>query len=262
MERSHSLDLIKGIAVLVMIFANTGIYFFNFKEYNLIRLMCSFAAPTFIILTGYFTQMKLLNENTNKKPLIARSLQILFLGAFIDLIFWQTIPFITFDILYLIAFSQLLLIFINTKYYNVIISFILLGSFLIPNIIIYRFEIDEISPQLLNNFETFLNAAPLKRMLYDGWFPLFPWFVFALLGASAYKNKFIFSKYSNYFLLIGLTLIGLVYFLIMNKNIPIRNSYLEIWYPLKNIKLLIPFAVFFIITSSLNNRNQQISRKE
>ena len=72
-------------------------------------------------------------------------------------------------------------------------------------------------------------------------------------------NKFIFSKYSNYFLLIGLTLIGLVYFLIMNKNIPIRNSYLEIWYPLKNIKLLIPFAVFFIITSSLNNRNQQIS---
>jgi hypothetical protein len=131
------------------------------------------------------------------------------------------------------------------------------GSFLIPNIIIYRFEIAEISPQLLNNFETFLNAAPLKRMLYDGWFPLFPWFVFALLGASAYKNKFIFSKYSNYFLLIGLTLIGLVYFLIMNKNIPIRNSYLEIWYPLKSIELLIPFAVFFIIISSLNNRNHQ-----
>lgn len=259
MNRSHSLDLIKGIAVLVIIFANTSIYFFNFKEYNLIRLMCSLAAPILIILTGYFTQMNLFKLNANKRALIARALQILFLGAFIDLAFWQTIPFVTFDILYLIAFSQLILIFTTSKVHKILIFIILIGSFLIPRIIIYRFAINEISLQLDSEFETFLNAAPLKRMLYDGWFPLFPWFVFALLGASAYKNKFIFSKYSNYFLLIGLTLIGLTYLIIMNKIIPIRNSYLEIWFPLKSTELLIPFSVFFIIISSLNNRYLQIS---
>lgn len=254
MERSHSLDLIKGIAVLVMIFANTSIYFFNFKEFNLLRLICSLAAPIFIVLTGYFTQMNLLKQVVNKKILITRALQILFLGAFIDLALWQTIPFITFDILYLIAFSQLILIFLNSKYFNSLIFLIFLGTFLLPYIITYRFEIDDIPLQLFDGFKTILLSAPLKRMIYDGWFPLFPWFAFALMGASAYKNRLIFSNKSNYFFLTGLTSIGLVYLIIMDKVIPIRNSYLEIWYPLKGIQLFIPLSVFFVILGTLDNR--------
>lgn len=255
MERSHSLDLIKGIAVLVMIFANTSIYFFNFKEFNLVRLICSLAAPIFIVLTGYFTQMNLFKQSVNKNALITRALQILFLGAFIDLALWQTIPFITFDILYLIGFSQLILIFLNSKYFNGLILLIFLGTFLLPYIIKYRFEIDDISLQLFDGYKTILIAAPLKRLLYDGWFPLFPWFAFALMGASAFKNRLFFSKNSNYFFPIALTLIGLVYLIIMDKVIPTRNSYMEIWYPLKNIQLLIPLSVFFVIVGSLNNRN-------
>ena len=73
MNRSHSLDLIKGIAVLVMIFANTSVYFFNFIDFNFIRLICSFAAPVFLILTGYFTQLNLLKNDINKSILTVDS---------------------------------------------------------------------------------------------------------------------------------------------------------------------------------------------
>ena len=201
MERSHSLDLIKGFAVLVMIFANTSIYFFNFKEFNFLRLICSLPAPIFIVLTGYFTQMNLLKKDAKKRALISRALQILFLATFIDLVIWQNIPFITFDILYLIAFSQLILIFCNSKYFNGLIFLIFLGNFLLPYITTYRFEIDDIPLQLFVGYKSILIAAPLKRMIYDGWFPIFPWIAFALMGALAYKKRLIFSNKSNFFFL-------------------------------------------------------------
>jgi uncharacterized membrane protein len=254
MDRSHSLDLIKGIAVLIMIFANTSVYFFNFIDFNFIRLICSFAAPVFLILTGYFTQMNLLKYDVNKNILILRALQILCLGAFIDIVFWGTIPFITYDILYLIAFSQLILIFINFKYYIFLVLLILLGSFIIPNLISYRFEIDEISVQLFDSFKTIINSKPLKRLFYDGWFPILPWLAFVLMGALMFRNKIFFTKYSTYFLMIGLSLFGLTYLIIVNQDYPIRNFYLEIWYPLKNTLLLIPFSVFFIIIGLIDNR--------
>lgn len=254
MNRSHSLDLIKGIAVLVMIFANTSVYFFNFIDFNFIRLICSFAAPVFLILTGYFTQLNLLKNDINKSILVRRSLQILCLGAFIDIVFWGTIPFITYDILYLIAFSQLILIFIDFKYYTFLILLILLGSFIIPNLISYRFEIEELPILSFDSFVAIANANPIKRLFFDGWFPILPWLAFVLMGALTYRNKIFFSKYSAYFLIVGLGLFGLTYLIIVDQVYPIRNLYLEIWYPLKNILLLIPLSVLLIILGLIDNR--------
>jgi hypothetical protein len=254
MDRSHSLDLIKGIAVLVMIFANTSIYFFNFIDFNFIRLICSFAAPVFLILTGYFTQMNLLKRDVNKSILISRALQILSIAVFIDMFFWGTIPFVTYDILYLIAFSQLILIFIDFKYYIFLFLLILFGSFILPYLISYRFEIDEKPIQLFDIFTKIANANPIKRLFYDGWFPILPWLAFVLLGAFTFSHKLFFTKYSPHFLFLGLSLFAFTYFVIVDQVYPIRNFYLELWYPLKNILLLIPFSVFFIIAGLIDNR--------
>jgi fucose 4-O-acetylase-like acetyltransferase len=256
MERSHSLDFIKGVAVLVMIFANTTGYFINLTDYNFVRLIYSFAAPVFLVMTGYFSQMNLLKYNSNKKILIGRAFQILSIGVFIDLICWGTIPFITYDILYLIAFSQIFMIFIDFKYYIFVILLFIGGSFFLPYLISYRFEIDEIQLQSVS-FKNLYDANPIKRLFFDGWFPVFPWLAFVLMGAFTFSHRIFFTKYSTHFLFLGLGLFTFTYFTIVDIVYPIRNYYLELWYPLKNISLLIPFSIYFIISGRIGAQFSQ-----
>jgi hypothetical protein len=198
--------------------------------------------------------MNLLKYDVSKKILVKRAMQILLLGVLIDMIFWGTIPFVTYDILYLIAFSQLILIFIDFKYCIFLILLILVVSFIVPYLIPYRFEIDEIPIQLFDSFTTIAKANPIKRLFYDGWFPVLPWLAFVLLGAFTFSQRIFFTKYSPHFLLLGFSLFAFTYFVIFDQFYPIRNFYLELWYPLKNILLIIPFSVFFIIIGLIDNR--------
>lgn len=247
MERNTALDFIKGVAVLIMIFANTVPYFFNLESEFFIRIIFSVAAPIFIISSGYITQINITNPELKKSKIIYRIFQILFFGAVIDALFWQSIPFITFDVLYLIGFSQLILLMINKKYLIFICSAVFVFSLIVHQYLNYRFSINELTSFSITSL---IEANPIKRMLFDGWFPLLPWLSFFLLGSISFiylKDKF---KFRMPFLFIGLSLL-VIYFIF--GNIPkIRNSYLELWYPLNGLALLIPFGVFFSINGLLN----------
>lgn len=241
MERNTTIDLIKGIAAVIMIYANTVPYFFNFESEFFIRLLFSVAAPIFIISSGYITQINITNQGLKKSKFIYRVIQILFFGVVIDAFFWHSIPFVTFDVLYLIGLSQLLLLLINKKHFFIVALAIFIISFISHHFFYYRFTINELSSFSINSL---INANPIKRMFFDGWFPLFPWLGFFLLGSftQEYIKEKIKIKIS--FLILGILLISL--FFIFGEIPKIRNSYLELWYPLNGISLLIPFGVFFI----------------
>ena len=89
----------------------------------------------------------------------------------------------------------------------------------------------------------------LKRFFYDGWFPLFPWFIIVLMGALSFKYNSIKNRLFLFLLIsIGLSaLIFLVFYFNMTTFI-VREKYFEIWYPLYGIKLLLPIAVILIIS--------------
>ena len=247
MERNSALDFIKGLAVVIMIFANTAPYFFNFESEFFIRIIFSVAAPIFIISSGYITQINISNPELKKSKIIYRIFQILFFAVVIDTLFWHSIPFITFDVLYLIGFSQLILLIINKKYLIFITSAVFVLSLIVNQYLNYRFSINELTSFSISSL---IEANPIKRMLFDGWFPLLPWLSFFLLGSISFiylKDKL---KSRLAFLQIGLTLL-VMYFI--SGDIPkIRNSYLELWYPLNGLALLIPFGVFFSINGLLN----------
>lgn len=247
MQRNNVLDFIKGVASIIMVFANTAPYFFNLENNFFIRTIFSVAAPIFIISSGYITQINITNPELKKSKIIYRIFQILFFGAVIDTLFWHSIPFITFDVLYLIGFSQLILLIINEKYLIFISTAVFVLSLIVHQYLIYRFSINELTSFSITSL---IEANPIKRMLFDGWFPLLPWLTFFLLGSISFiylKDKF---KFRLPFLLIGLSL--LVMYFIFGDIPKIRNSYLELWYPLNGIGLLLPFSVFFIMNGLLN----------
>ncbi len=254
-RRLDTIDFLRGIAVFIMIIANSTPYIFNLSSYNTLRIIFSLAAPIFIFLAGYTTQM---NFENNKPEKLIRIFQVILIAVIIDIFVWRSIPFYTFDVLYLIAASKLLLFILN-KYTNRLIKvFILFLStiifVLLSQNLFYRFNLSDLNIDLLyKDSYYYFKSGALKRFFYDGWFPLFPWFIIVLMGALSFKYNSIKNRLFLFLLIsIGLSaLIFLVFYFNMTTFI-VREKYFEIWYPLYGIKLLLPIAVIFIIIGTIN----------
>ena len=63
LDRLLSLDIWRGIAILVMIFANTSAYILSKPHYTLLRFIFSFAAPIFIFISGYSYNISISKKN-------------------------------------------------------------------------------------------------------------------------------------------------------------------------------------------------------
>ena len=199
MERNFGLDFIKGIAVLLMIFANTSIYFIDLTNNYSVRFIFSIAAPVFLFLTGYISQMTLSKKNNSRSNFFYRAFQILFLGAMIDVIFWKSVPFVTFDILYLIAISHFLMMIINYKQKFLLLLLLFFCFFLTNYFPDYRFAINDLSINSNLTYKDLYNSKPIQRLLFDGWFPILPWLAFVFLGAITFENRLFVNKNSLFF---------------------------------------------------------------
>lgn len=252
--RLSSIDVIRGFAILIMIFANAYPYLYPF-EYcpKLLRLLFSSAAPVFIFLSG--VSLRLAQENGKEiKSLILRAFQILFFAIIIDIFIWSISPFITMDVLYLISFSLLFTIFLIsfTDKIKLIIAIGIILSIAVTNNY-YHFELNEIS---LGRFFSENSLFPsLHHVFIDGWFPVFPWTGFTILGYLICKNRLALSKYSNHMLLSGSTFIigfSLPYSFALVDSNPFRDGYTEIFYPVTIPFLFYVIGLFFVITSLFN----------
>ena len=254
-RRLDTIDFLRGIAVFIMIIANSTPYIFNLSSYNTLRIIFSLAAPIFIFLAGYTTQM---NFENNKSEKLIRIFQVVLIAVIIDIFVWRSIPFYTFDVLYLIGVSNLLLFILN-KYANrsikIFILFLFIGVFIfLSKYLFFRFSLSDLNINVLyNDPYYYFKAGAIKRFLYDGWFPIFPWFIIVLMGSLSYKYNNIKNKFFLFLLILtGLSaLIFLVFYFNMTTFI-VREKYFEIWYPLNGIKLLLPIAVIFIIIGTIN----------
>ena len=247
-KRIETIDFLRGSAVLIMLIANTSPYIFQLGNSIFLRYIFSLAAPVFIFLAGFTAQM---NYERDKPVKLIRTLQILILAINIDFFIWKSYPLLTFDVLYLIGFSKLFLI-ITSRPNNLVYRYIYLATSVLIFIFIkyniqYRFDIPDLSFNKLDiNFSEFVSKNPIQRMFYDGWFPIFPWVIFFLIGSIFYSiKKMVSIKTSNILILASILLLislGLNF-----TQIEVREKYLEVFYPLSGVKLLLPFSVSLLI---------------
>ncbi len=242
-QRNNNIDFARGIAILIMVCANSAPYFLDRVQIPLIlRFLFSTAAPIFIFLSGYSLALSFNNGKTVKQNL-KRAFQILFIAILIDIAVWSIIPFQTFDVLYLIGFSQIGLILIYTKSTHwkigLFILTLIIYFFVLSNLN-YSFKIieNEFSLTSLNSYRI---KTTLKRLLFDGWFPILPWFSISLAGylAQIFKLNIKTKKIIWYTGLILIIVSYIIHIQFSNFIIVPREKYLELFYP-----VTIPFLLY------------------
>jgi uncharacterized membrane protein len=241
-----SIDKLRGIAVMIMIVANSYPYFVPI-EYcpPFLRVVFSSAAPVFIFLSGFSFRLAIENGKRSN-ALVKRALQVLFYAVIIDLCVWQIVPFSTMDVLYLISFSLLLTLMIvklSEKVISIIVLTTIFSVFIIPDF--YQFNLQEftLGVQLPHHFFSQI----VHHMLVDGWFPILPWTGFVLLGYFIAKHRLVLAKYKRYFLILGMSLILVYYMMIQLSYIPVnplRDGYCEIFYPVQWPFLFFIFGIY------------------
>ena len=226
-----------------MVLANSTPFIFTELGFPIwIRILFSVAAPIFIFLSGFNCAL-----NFSKKKIFEwkRPIQILLIAILIDCFIWQTRPFQTFDILYLIATCLIiwnLLFYLVSKPQSFIfyITLIALSLTMLP--IKYTFDLPD------NASSTLFYCV--KRWLWDGWFPLIPWLAISGFGVLYFYFKNKIDQKTKWLLIISLFFF--TSFILHNYYTDkwlnaSREGYLEIFYPLQNFILLFAFGIIFLL---------------
>ena len=258
-HRLSGIDLIRSCAILIMLIANTLPYGPITEHPSFLRLLCSLAAPLFIFLSGYSVHLSRERQGwTRYQPALA----VLLAAIFVDITAWSMLPFLGFDVLYLISFG----LFINTALRLRPTMIMLLATFFLivgtwsMNYLPYRFHIDEIVVSTnLQSIVEWWSQKPWYRMLLDGWFPVIPWVGFSLLGNAFghYEKKFDSHRKTMAIAALSIFLL-LCIFRLSNPMEPLRNGYVEIFYPLSLTQVLLSICWVVFFTLSLSRISQNI----
>ena len=249
-KRIESIDFLRTIAILIMLIANAAPYTLKGPHPIWFRMICSFAAPLFIFISGFsfFLSFK---KNQNYKHKLVLTLYLLLSAIFVDVVIWGILPFQTFDVLYLIAFGQAINILIFRLKFPIklfIALIFIVSSPLLENYFGYRFNNKDFN--LNSVFSSDFNLSGVfqfSRFCIDGWFPLTPWIGFAIIGSVSAELSEKISlnlktvKWVSLIFLIG----GLGVFFSQNVIQREREGYLELFYPPTPLFLLIAFAFIF-----------------
>jgi len=245
-NRLNSIDICKGISVAIMIIANFSRDALNPSDVYLFhRIFSSLSAPIFFFCAGYLSLTKV----KSLKLHVYRSIWLLATAALIDVFVWNIFPFNNFDVLYTISISVFLIQVTNSLYKNhlIVALCVIAISFHLFNSYHYRFQIHEVPIiNLFNQGHSFKYNNIFQRLIYDGWFPLFPWCAISFIGAF-YKVKLepysdrLFAYNRNFVALTIFLFISIYILVARNKSYNLRDGYVEIFYPVDFFML-----VFFI----------------
>lgn len=239
--RDNSVDILRGVAIFTMVAANTAAEILTEPHPFWLRLYDSFAAPLFILISGMMVAFTSQTKGHNLKYFIARGLIITAVGALIDVFIWNIYPFMSVDVLYLIGISlPLVYLFLRLNKCGqwIIIISIFLMTPILQNVFGYTDYPTEIKlsgePEVIAENQTNI----LNHWLVDGWFPIFPWIGFSLLGVHfanlRWKNQssVSFGKITV-LLLIGTSILsfGIITWGLYPGKLLVREGYSELFYP-------------------------------
>lgn len=240
LKRDITIDVLRGLAIFVMVIANMAPYALAEPHPFVLRLYGSYAAPLFILISGMMVALTTQTKWYGLKYFLVRGVMIVAVGALIDVLIWNNYPFTSFDVLYLIGCS------LPLSY-----LFLRLSSLARWGIVIFIFLFTPVLQKILGYSdyptEFYLSGSPfvmvknqtniLNHWLVDGWFPIFPWLGFSLLGVNLANlrrgNKSIstFTKRTNFLIGISIIVFGSIIWLFYPKSLLTREGYSELFYP-------------------------------
>jgi uncharacterized membrane protein len=235
--RNATVDILRGIAVFTMVAANLAgntlvmPYPFVFRFYG------TFAAPMFIMLAGFMVGTKGRYERGVSYYMLRGCLLIL-IGILIDVLVWQYYPLMSFDVLYLLGVSMPVA-FLASRLPQVFQGMLVVLFFAVTPLVESKFGYISESldlPLAQFSLSSLVSQLPIiaRHFFSDGWFPVFPWLGFSLLGvglASLHHNR---AKSFVSLMLVGgpmILSIGIIVWSLNPGPLYVREGYLELFYP-------------------------------
>lgn len=241
------------MAVFTMIEANMGAELLLKNPPFILRLYGTFAAPVFILVSGMMTACTSKNKMHNFIYFLKRGLFLMLVASAIDMLIMGVLPLTSVDVLYLIGLS-IPLAYIFSKFnltFELLIVLLIFGATpLLQHLLGYTsYPIPISTKGGLYQYPLFKFVIE-KRWIIDGWFPLFPWIGFSLLGVILGKLRIKYGNFKNQlFLFFGI--ISLIIGSYIWANHPgmllIRGGYSELFYPPEVGYIIVSIGIILLL---------------
>lgn len=211
-NRLDSIDALRTLAIIFMILCHFVIFLSpgtdpkNFLHFFCNHIIGDFAAPIFLVLVGI--SQVLLSEKKSSRKIMLRGFIIFVFGMLLSASLHNAINFFDWDILPIIGFSIILLVFLRNYNSVALFSIVFLIVAISPILRQYsgylnywgnafntvpflsKFGIyKKILIDPITDYEPNANLISiLKGFLLNGYFPIFPWIVFPLIGSILGKS--------------------------------------------------------------------------
>jgi uncharacterized membrane protein len=183
-SRLFWIDVFRGLAILLMVPANFAPYLAD-PHPTWYRVLGSFAAPMFIALSAGMVALQ--RGKRSFGYYAKRGGCIILIGALIDWLLTGILPFTSFDVLYVIGLSLPVAYLVRnwsvTRLWLAAIA-VFLATPLLQRAIGYDPRVYQI---YFGDLEWPELGRLLQSLFVDGWFPVFPWIGFALLGVGLFR---------------------------------------------------------------------------
>lgn len=188
--RHHAIDVVRGLAIMIMVPANMAAGAYAEPHALWFRVFSSFAAPLFIGVSGMMISLSRKPNEDEGNRYLKRGAMLLAVGAMLDAVVWQLVPFVAFDVLYLIGigcpityqFTRL-----SSRWQVAGIVLILAATPVLQAVLGY--SLAPVDHQFAGIPDPSLGTVPLtpvsiiRHLVIDGWFPLLPWMAVMFGGA-------------------------------------------------------------------------------
>jgi uncharacterized membrane protein len=246
--RDSSIDVLRGVAIVTMVAANMAPYVLETPHPLPLRIYGSFAAPTFVFLAGMMVGSS--RRLATVSHALRRSAGLLVVAAGIDVVCWNVVPFTTFDVLYLIGLAlptAALCLALDVRFHALLGAAIVVFTPFVRARLGYGPLLDDPEPWPI-----------WRRLLVDGWFPLFPWLGVALLGAAAGRIRTVILPRVQ--ILVGGVLItlGLLAFIARPPELVTRAGYSELFYPPTIRYLCVAIGALLLLLASVPHLRKHV----
>jgi uncharacterized membrane protein len=189
-QRDAAIDIARGIAIMLMVYGNMGPVLRE-PHPMLMRFSCSFVAPLFVMLAGMMLARGI--KTKTWRGIGKRVGMLFFWAAFTDMAAWGIRPFLGVDVLYLIAMGTLVAYLLRDTpmlALGAITAGIVLDTPLLQGLLGYTTY-----PTEMELFSGSVTVTPVRETpvwhhyIVDGWFPLFPWLSYMLLGIMLGRHR-------------------------------------------------------------------------
>ncbi len=240
-SRLYWVDVLRGLAILLMIPANLSPYFTE-PHPMWYRILGSFAAPTFIALSAGMVVLR--GADHPFVYYLRRGLLVTCVGMLLDAGLWSILPWTSFDVLYIIGPGMILGYF--ARRWKPAALFAGFAVFAAVAMLLQKMcQYDPVPLQIYwSEFSWPETGRLFVSWFVDGWFPIFPWMGFVLFGAGLFGLLLrTDAEYYTTRLLISGFVLAVLGFILLFVAIPgldsiaagsvveNRDGYSEIFYP-------------------------------